>query len=161
MLRVVGEAGGKYAHRLRHEQPGGDQQHHLRQEQQREDAVGEQLRRSFALLTMDMRVSRHERGIERALGENRAEVIGQAEGDEERVRHGACAEDRRQHDVARETGEPRKQRIAANGEDASEHAPLLAHFPVGSNHNHAVDGPSWFETRGVAALLTMRGKTSS
>ena len=112
---------------LRHEQPGDDQQDDLRGEQQREDAVGEQLCAEVSLLAVDMRIGRHEGGVEGALGEDRAEMIGQPQRDEERVRHRAGAEDRREHDVAREPGQPRKQRIAADGEDASEHAPLLEH----------------------------------
>jgi hypothetical protein len=31
----------------------------------------------------------------------------------------------------------------------------LDHFPVGSNHDHTITA-AWFETRGVAALFTMR-----
>ena len=33
--------------------------------------------------------------------------------------------------------------------------PVLAHDPVGSNHDRGSTA-TWFETRGVAALLTMR-----
>ena len=96
--------------------------------QQGEDAVGEQIARTPPpLLAMDMRVGRHERRIEGALGENRPEMIRQPQRHEERVGHRSGAEDRREHDVARKTGQPRKQRIAADGEDASEHQPLLQH----------------------------------
>ncbi len=122
---IMGEARRKQAHGLRHERPGGDQQDHLREKQQREDAVGEQPCRLFALLAMDMGIGRHEGRVEGALGKDRAEMIGQAEGDEEGVGDGAGAENRREHDVAREAGQPRKQGIAADGEDAPEHAPSL------------------------------------
>ncbi len=74
-----------------------------------------------------MRVGRHERGVEGALGENRPEVIGQPQRHEERVRHRPGAENRGEHDVARKTGQPRKERKAADGEDTSEHQPLLQH----------------------------------
>ena len=101
--------------------------------QQREDAVGEQLRRRLAALAMDMGIGRHEGGVEGAFGEDRAEMIGQPQRDEKRVGHGPRAEDRREHDVARKTGQPRKQRIAADGEDAPEHAPLLAAIDGGAS----------------------------
>src|ERR1700676_825487 len=39
----------------------------------------------------------------------------------------AGAEDGRQHYIAREASEPGKQRIAADGENTTEHAPLLQH----------------------------------
>ena len=57
------------------------------QKQQGEDAVGEQLRRRLAALAMDMRIGRHERRVEGALGENRPEMIGQPQRHEKRVRH--------------------------------------------------------------------------
>ena len=85
------------------------------------------LRRRLAALAMDMGIGRHERGVEGALGEDRAKMIGQPQRHEERVRHRTGAEDRREHDVARKPGQPRKERIAADGEDAPEHAPLLQH----------------------------------
>ena len=80
----------------------------------------------LALPAVDMRIGRHEGGVERALGKDRAKMIGQAQRHEEGVGHGTGAEDRREHDVAREPGQPRKQGIAADREDASEHAPLLS-----------------------------------
>jgi len=57
------------------------------------------------------------------LRENRPEVIGQAQGHEKRVGHGR-AKDRSEHDVARKAGQTRKERVAADGEDTTEHAPL-------------------------------------
>ncbi len=73
-------------------------------EQQREDAVGEQFCRGFAL-AVQMRIGRHEGGIEGALGEDRAKMIGQPQRHEKRVRDGAGAENRGEHDVARESGQ--------------------------------------------------------
>ena len=99
----------------------------LRGKQQREDAVGEQSGRRFAL-AVQMRIGRHEGGVEGALGEDRAKMIGQPQRHEERVRHRPRAENRGEHDVARKSGQPREQRVTADGEDASEHAPLLAHI---------------------------------
>ena len=103
------------------------EQHDLAREQQREDAVGEQLGRIGAALLADARIGRHEGGVERALGEDRAEMIGQPQRDEEGVGDRAGAEHRRQHDVAREAGEAREQREAADGEDASDHAACARH----------------------------------
>ena len=127
LLGLIGKAGRQDAHRLRHEQPGHHQQNHLRQKQQREDAIGEQPRRDLAALAVDMGIGRHERGVERALGKDRPEMIGQPERHEKRIRDRAGAENRGEHDVAGEAGQPRKKRIAADGEDTSEHAPLLAY----------------------------------
>ena len=70
-----------------------------------------------------MGVGRHERSVEGTLGKNRAEMVGQAERDEECVGHGARAENRRQHDVTGKAGQSRQQRVGADGEDAPEHAP--------------------------------------
>src|SRR6187402_1062658 len=75
-----------------------------------------------------MRIGRHEGGVEGALGEDRAKMIGQPQRDEKSVRDRAGAKNRGEHDVARETGQPREQRITADSEDASEHAMLLAHI---------------------------------
>jgi hypothetical protein len=97
----------------------------LRQQQKREDAVGEQGGRFLAALAVNMGVGRHERRIEGAFGKDRPEMIGQAKRHEERVRYRACAEDRREHDVAGKARQPRKQGIAADGEDTTEHPPLL------------------------------------
>ena len=118
--------GARIAIDLRHEQPCDHQQHDLRAEQQGKNAVGEQLRRFFAS-AVQMGIGRHERGVERAFGKDRAEVIGQPQRHEERVGHRSRAEDRREHDVARKAGQPREQGIAADGENASEHPPLLQH----------------------------------
>ena len=120
----VAEPGRQQAHHLRHEGPGDDQQDDLRDEQQREDAVGKQPCRLLPFLPMDMRIGRHEGGVECALGENGAEMVGKAEGDEEGVCDGTGAQDRREHDIACETGQPRKQGIAADSKNAPKHGPL-------------------------------------
>ena len=63
------------------------------------------LRGIGAALLADARIGRHEGGVEGALGEDRAEMIGQPQRDEEGVGDRPGAEDRRQHDVARKAGE--------------------------------------------------------
>ena len=139
LLGVLGEARREDAHGLRHEQPGDHQQDHLRQKQQCEDAIREQARRRLAALAMDMRIGRHEGGVERALGEDGAKMIGQAQRHEKRVRHRAGAENGGEHDIARKAGQPRKERIAADREDASEHAPLLAHIRCRWHQNRSAN----------------------
>jgi hypothetical protein len=54
-------------------------------------------------------------------------MIWQAERDKKRVRDGSGTEDGSEDNIAREAGQPRKERIATDGEDATEHAPLLQH----------------------------------
>ena len=53
------------------------------QKQQREDAVGEQCAAASPPLAMDMRIGRHERGVEGAFGKDRPEMIGQPQRHEE------------------------------------------------------------------------------
>ena len=76
-------------------------------------------------LRANPRIGRNERGIERAFGEDGAEMVGQPEGDEERVRHRPGADNGGEHDVAHEAGQARKQRIAADGEDLAEHRAVI------------------------------------
>ena len=127
LFGVVGEARRKNAHGLRREQPGKGKEHELRDKQQREDAVGEQLGGGFAALAVDMGIGRNKCGVEGPFGKDGAKMIRQAQRHEERIRHRTCAEDRREHDVAGKSGQPRKERVAADGEDTTEHAPLLKH----------------------------------
>ena len=141
LLRIVGETRRQNAHHLRHERQRDGEQHQLRQKQQREDAVGEQLRRGLTLLAVDMRIGRHEGSVERALGEDRPEVIWQSQRDEERIRHRTGAEDRRQHDVAGKSGQTRQQGEAADGEDALEHEALLQEVATAQNRNGWLRSP--------------------
>ncbi len=73
------------------------------------------------VLGADARIGRHEGGVERAFGEDRAEMVGQPQRDEEGVGDRPRAQDRGQHDVARKAGDAREQREAADCENASEH----------------------------------------
>src|SRR5262249_26754369 len=74
-----------------------------------------------AALGADAGIGRNEGGVERALGENGAEVIGQPERHEESVGDRPSAENRRQHDVAQKAGQAREQRGAADSEKATDH----------------------------------------
>ena len=97
------------------------QQHDLARQQQREDPVGEQPGARWPALLADARIGRHEGGVEGALGENGAEMVGQPEGDKKGVGHRTGAEDRRQHDIADKAGDPRQQRQTADREHAINH----------------------------------------
>ena len=74
---VLREAGRQHRDHRRREDERDREQHGLHDDQQREDAVGEQLRGIGAGLLADARIGRHEGGVERTLGEDRAEMIGQ------------------------------------------------------------------------------------
>ena len=113
-----------------------EQRDHFRSEDQRDDdqkadaaeedgkyPVGEELCRISSALMADARVSRHEGRVERALREDRAEMIGKSQRNEEGVRNRSGSEHGRQHDVADKAGGARHQRQAADGEDASNHRP--------------------------------------
>ena len=87
--------------------------------------VGEQPRRIRPALLADAGIGRHERRIEGALGEDRAEMIGQPQRHKKGVGDRARAKNGRQHDVAHKAGDARKQREAADGEDATDHGTPL------------------------------------
>jgi hypothetical protein len=70
---------------------------------------------------MDMRIGRHEGGVECPFREDRPEMVGKPQRHEEGVGQRTGAQDRREHDVAREAGDPREKSIAADGENAPEH----------------------------------------
>src|SRR5690348_11792200 len=88
---------------------------------------------------MDMGIGGYEGGVEGALGEDRAEMVGQTEGDEEGIRNGTRAEDRSQHDVAGKAGQPREQRVGADGEDAPKHGPLSSPSNRSSKRRNQVE----------------------
>ena len=104
LFGLVGKTGSQQAYRLRHEQQRHHQQYRLRDEQQRKDAVGEQPGRGLAALAMDVGVGRDEGGVEGALGENRPKIVRQPPRHVKGVGDRTGAEDRREHDVARQTG---------------------------------------------------------
>ena len=79
------------------------QQHDLARQQQRENAVGEQPGALRPALLANAGIGRHEGGIEGALGEDGAEMVGQPQRHEKGVGRGSGAEDRGQHDVARQS----------------------------------------------------------
>ena len=65
---------------------------------------------------------RHEGEVEGALGEEAAEHVGQREGDQERLRHRAGAEEGRHQDVAQEPEDPAQHRPGADAEERRQQA---------------------------------------
>jgi hypothetical protein len=76
------------------------EQHELHDHHPRRDPVGEAPGGGGPVLFERARIGGHERGAERPLGEDRTEMIGQPEGNQESVGDRTGAEDRRHHDVA-------------------------------------------------------------
>ena len=123
--RIVRKARRQHVDDLRREDERDRQQHDLARQQQREDAVGEQPGALRPALFADARIGRHEGGVEGAFREDGAEMVGQAQRDKEGVGRRSRAQDRGQHDIAHETGRPRKQREAADREDALNHRSVV------------------------------------
>src|SRR5258708_22634095 len=92
-------------------------------------------------------------------------MIGQAQGDKERIRCRSGAEDRRQHDVAQKSGDARDERQAADGHDAFEHGVLPLAVAVGWAKAHSAGpgtrtgGPAPLPTPSNLAVLTAWAKS--
>ena len=118
------EAGRDEIDELRHEEIGENQQHQLREREQGEDAAGEQAGGRVALGRQKPGIGRHIRGIERALAEDGAELVGQAQRDEIGVRQGPRTHQRADDHLAQEPGQAGKRGEAADGEELREHVAL-------------------------------------
>ena len=121
-LGVACEARREQPDHLGREEEREREQHDVDGEQRRGDLVGEAPRRRLAVLLERAGIGRHEGGVEGAFGENGAEMVGQAEGDEEGVGDGAGAENGGHDHVADEAREARDERQPADGGDAPNHA---------------------------------------
>ncbi len=108
------------AHHPGHEDFADEDKAEQHREQHGEGFLGKFAHRRLAALGERARGQRHEGGAEGAFGEQAAEQIGQALGDEERVGHRPGAEDRRGQDVADEAEDPAHQRIGADRGDRAE-----------------------------------------
>ena len=115
------EAWREQAHQRRREDLGDHQHDGLAQQQDREDLAGELARRRRAPPLQHAGIGRHVGRVEGALAEDGAELVGQAEGDEEGIRHGAGAQQRTQRHVAQEARAARHQGQSADGEQVSVH----------------------------------------
>ena len=125
LLRIGFDAGCQQREQLAREDPCQQQQDHLRGQQQREDLTGEMLRLRGAFRLENARIGRHIGGVERALAEDGAEMVRQAESDVESIRQPARAEHGAEHHVAQETREPRQEREAADREKMLVHELFL------------------------------------
>ena len=120
--RIVDETGGENAHDPRREQKRQSEHHEIDGDERGRDLIGEELGGAEPRLLEGTGIGRHEGRGERALGENGAEVVGKAEGDEKGVGDRACPEDRRHDHVTDKAGKARDQRQTADGGDAPNHA---------------------------------------
>ena len=95
----------------RHHRLAEEQEEQEGAEQDRQRLLGERLGGRAPVARDHPGEQRHEGGVERALGKQRAEHVGQALGDDERVVHRAGAEKRRQQDVANEAEDAKLARV--------------------------------------------------
>ena len=102
------------------------EQHDLARQQQRENPVAEHPHGVAAARDADARIGRNEGRVERALGEDRAEMVRQPQRHEKRIRHRPRPQHRGEHDVAQEAGHARQERNSTNCQDAVDHANGLA-----------------------------------
>ncbi len=126
-LRVLFEARRDEFDELRRVQIRQRQQRQLRDQQQRENSARKNLRALLAFGDQHPRIGRHIGRTERALAEDGAKLVRQAKGDEKRVGQRAGAQDRRDHEIARESRQPRQRGEPAYGNEVSVHA-------LASNH---------------------------
>ena len=120
-FRTVVEARREQRDELRRERPDDGEQYDLRDKEQRVDFAGEFLGRRVALLLDRHRIRWNESRVERAFAEDRAKAVGQALGDEEGVRDGARAHDRRLHGERQKARHAREQGEAADREQIANH----------------------------------------
>ena len=118
---IVGKTRRHQPHHRRHEDEGEDQQHELGEDEEGEDPVGEDQRGVLPALGRDLGEARHEGGGEGALGEDGAELVGNAEGDEEGIRQRPGAEDRGEHQVAHEAEQAADEGDRRDREDVPDH----------------------------------------
>ena len=105
------------SHQERHVEIDEAEQRDLRQEEEREHLARETAGLLAALPLEHAGVGRQIGGVERALAENLAELVGQLDRRHIGVVERAAAEQGRQRHVAQETRQPRGDRPAADGEN--------------------------------------------
>ncbi len=113
LRQMIGDRRPAEAPGERQHQPGRDDLGERDQDEQRAREVRhglpcEAARRPLALLGLRLEIDRHEGRVQPALAEHAAEHVGQAEGDEEGVRHRPRAQRARDQDVAHEAEEARQ-----------------------------------------------------
>jgi len=118
----------------------------LRDHHQGQELLGEHERARAPALDGQAREHRHEGGVERALGQQGAEMVGQPEGDEEGVRDRPGAQQRGGDDVADEAEHAADQRQAADRQDVAQHGADLVASPRAVQARSAV---GWCWQRGM------------
>ncbi len=98
--RIALETGSDERKELSREDLGDQQYADLDEDHHRENAAGKGQGLVLAFLRQRLAIGRQERGVERAFREDRAEMIGQSERDEEGVRQGTGAEDGGDREIA-------------------------------------------------------------
>ena len=119
--RMPGESWRQYRNDQRHQQ--ADQRRHddQRRTDGAEHAPGEGRCRGCATGFAHAHPGRHQRRIQRALGQQPADHIDQLKRHQERVGDGAGAEQRRDHRIAHESQQPRNQRARGYGQEGTDH----------------------------------------
>jgi hypothetical protein len=78
-----------------------------------------------AIVVPDAQIGRHQRGIQRTLGQRSPEDADALKRHQECIRHRPRAEQRRHHGVARKSQQPRGERSGGDGEEGADHAGIL------------------------------------
>ena len=126
LFRIGIEARRQELDELRREQPGERQKQHLRGEKQGENLARKALGRGSAFAFEHARIGGHIGGVEGAFAENRAEMVGQTEGDIEGIGEHARAQHGAERHVAEKPGCPRQQGEKADREQILVHRAIIA-----------------------------------
>ena len=98
---------------------------HQRHADGAEQPPGKRRRRGRALGLADPQIGRHQRRIQRALGEQPPHHIDELERDQKRVRHRAGAEQRRDQRIPGKAEQPRGQRARGHREEGADHGHVI------------------------------------
>ncbi len=119
--RMSGKPRREHGHDKRHQQ--ADQR--CRREQRRADGAEDPSCKSrrchCAFGLAHAQPGRHQRRVQRALGQQPSHDIDQLKRHQECIRDRACAEQRRNHRIARESEQPRGKRSRRYGEEGTDH----------------------------------------
>ena len=117
---LVRQAGREQPHQRRRTENADDAGQHQRPQQHRGHCVDEAVRRLVAVARPRGRQQRHEGLRERALGEEAAQQVGNAEGDPEGVGQRIGAEEPRHQLLAHQAGDARSEREQGNSRGGPE-----------------------------------------
>ena len=124
-----GKSRRQHAHDDGHQK--SDQQGHddERGADRAEHASGEGRRRGRAFGVAPSQPRRHQRRVQRALGEQAPDDVDELERRQKGVRDGTCAEQRREHGIARKSEQARGQRSRRHREEGADHRNSIEHDP--------------------------------